>query len=67
MFTTVVIVRPFVREGRSLQPGDSITIAAVEAALLIRDGWALPPGAAVEVDRRPVRGRLIPPKGVLWT
>jgi hypothetical protein len=60
---TVTLLRLIEREGRIHRPGERVTVPFDEAASLIGMGFALPDGAMVEVDRRPIRGRLVPLRG----
>ena len=55
----VTFTRIVERQGTIHQPGDSISVPMDEAASLIRMGFALPHGAPVEVDRRPLRGQFV--------
>jgi hypothetical protein len=52
----ITLTRVVERLGRIHQPGDSITVPMDEATSLIRMGFAMPQGAPVEVDPRPIRG-----------
>jgi hypothetical protein len=56
---TVTLLRLVERAGRIHQPGERVTVPFNEAASLIGMGFALPDGAMVEVDRRPVRGHFV--------
>jgi hypothetical protein len=56
---TVTLLRLIEREGTIHRPGDRVTVPFAEAASMIRMGFALPDGAMVEVDRRPIRGHFV--------
>jgi hypothetical protein len=61
---TVTLLRLIEREGRIHRTGERVTVPFDEAASMIRMGFALPDGAPVEADRRPIRGHFV---GKSWT
>jgi hypothetical protein len=56
----VELLRHLERNGKMHAPGEQIEMAVDEATSMIAAGFAIPAGAAIEVDPRPIVGRFVP-------